>query len=94
MSTMNRSLRLLVEKWLGPTPAVPVRVTRFGRMSSNQRHYVCVEAMRPAGALAIYFFLHDDGVWCVFPPAVDRPAMRVHDLQHNTTLAEQVPLGV
>ncbi len=94
MDTNNGSLRLLVEKWLAPTPAMPVRVAQYGRMRSNQRRYVCVESLRPAGTLAIYFFLHEDGVWCVFPPAVDRPAMRVHDLQHNTTLAEQVPLGV
>jgi hypothetical protein len=74
---MNGSLRLLVEKWLGPTPAMPVRVTQFGRMPSNQRRYVRVEALRPAGTLAIYFFLHDDGTWRVFPPEVERPAMSV-----------------
>jgi hypothetical protein len=79
MGTMNRSLRLLVEKWLGPTPVMPARVTRFGRMRSSQRRYVCVEVLRPAGALTIYFFLHDDGMWCVFPPAVERPVMSVHD---------------
>ncbi|MGF6875100.1 hypothetical protein [Paraburkholderia sp. MM5477-R1] len=83
MSTIKSSLRLLVEKWLGPTAAMSARVTRFGRMRSNQRRYVCVEALRPAGTLAIYFFLHDDGVWCVFPPAVERPAMSVHDLQRD-----------
>jgi hypothetical protein len=75
MDAMDGSLRLLVEKWLGPTPAMPARVSRFGRMPSTQRRYVCVEALRPAGALIIYFFLHDDGKWCVFPPQVDRPVM-------------------
>jgi hypothetical protein len=78
MSTMNSSLRLLVEKWLGPNPAMAVRVTQFGRMSSNQRRFVCVEELRPTGKLAIYFFRHDDGVWCVFPPTVKRPAMSIH----------------
>lgn len=78
MSTMNRSLRLLVEEWLGTTPAAAVRVKKFGRMSSNQQRFVCIEALRPAGKLAIYFFLHDDGVWCVFPRAVNRPAMSIH----------------
>jgi hypothetical protein len=77
MGSGDRSLRLQVEKWLGPTPATPVRVTRFGRIPSSRRRYVCVEAFLPAGALAIYFFLHDDGTWCVFPPAVERPAMNV-----------------
>lgn len=74
---MNGSLRLRVEKWLGPTAATPVRVTRFGRMPINRRRYVCVEALRPAGALAICFFLHDDDTWCVFPPEVKRPAMSI-----------------
>jgi hypothetical protein len=76
MNTGQRSLRLLVEKWLAPTPAMLVRVTRFSRTRSNQRRYVCVEASRPAGSLAIFFFRHDDGSWCVFPPATERPAMR------------------
>jgi hypothetical protein len=77
MGTVHRSLRLVVEKWLGSTPAMPVRVTRFGRMPSNRRRYVCVEVLRPGGAVAIYFFLHDDGTWCVFPPGIERPAMGV-----------------
>ena len=77
MDTVQGSLRLLVEKWLGPTKAMPARVTRFGGMSSGQRRYVRVEVLRPAGAIAIYFFLHDDDTWCVFPPRVKRPAMSV-----------------
>ncbi|REE06481.1 hypothetical protein B0G71_8156 [Paraburkholderia sp. BL27I4N3] len=74
MSSVERSLRLLVDKWVGLTP---VRVIRFGRTSSGQRRYVCVEALRSAGALEICFFLHGDGTWYVFPPAVDRPAIGV-----------------
>ncbi|RQR43658.1 hypothetical protein DIE21_34930 [Burkholderia sp. Bp9140] len=77
MGAVDTSLRTLVEKWLGQTPAMPIRVTRFGRMPSNRRRYVCVEALRPAGVLAIYFFLHDDGAWYVFPPEVERPVMSV-----------------
>jgi hypothetical protein len=76
--TMNgneKSLRRLIDKWLAPTPAIPVRVTRFTGMRSDQRRYVCVQAARPAGSLAIFFFRHDDGSWCVFPPAIERPAM-------------------
>jgi hypothetical protein len=76
MNTGRMSLRLLVEKWIAPTSARPARVARFSRMSSNQRRYVCVEALRPTGTLVIFFFRHDDGAWRVFPPAVDRPAMR------------------
>jgi hypothetical protein len=77
MSTEHTPLRLLVEKWLGPTRVMPARVTRFGRIPSNRRRYVCVEVSRPAGALAVYFFLHDNGTWQVFPPEIERPAMRV-----------------
>jgi hypothetical protein len=66
MNTAQQSLRALVDKWLAPTPGTPTRVTRFSRMSSNHRRYVCVETARQTGVLAIYFFRHDDG-WCVFP---------------------------
>jgi len=80
MNTGQMSLRLLVDKWLAPTPAMPVRVTRFSRTSSNHRRYVRVEALRPTGLLAILFFRHDDGSWCVFPPSIEseRPAMRFY----------------
>jgi hypothetical protein len=80
---MKGSLRSLVEKWLAPSPATPVRVTRFGRMRSSQRRYVCVEGLRPAGALAIYFFHHDDGEWRVFPPADECPAMSAHEVHRE-----------
>jgi|ERR1700674_11923 hypothetical protein len=76
MNGSEKSLRRLIDKWLAPTPAIPVRVKRFSGMRSNQRRYVCVEASRSAGSLVIFFFRHDDGSWCVFPPATERPAMR------------------
>jgi len=69
------SLRGLVDKWLAPTAAVPARVTRFSRMPLERRRYVCVETAHPTGTLSIFFFRHDDGSWCVFPPAGQRPAM-------------------
>nr|WP_224029159.1 hypothetical protein [Paraburkholderia caribensis] len=75
MDSVDGSLRVLVEKWLGPAPGTRVRVIEFGRLRSSRRRYVCVEASRPAGALVIYFFHHDGGMWRVFPPAPDRPAM-------------------
>ena len=37
MNDSGKSLRFVVEKWFAPTPAIPVRVTEFGRTSSNQR---------------------------------------------------------
>jgi hypothetical protein len=76
MNSGEKSLRWLIDKWLAPTPAMPVRVTRFSGTLSNQRRYVRVEASRPTGSLAIFFFRHDDGSWCVFPPAAERPTMR------------------
>lgn len=77
MGSMDGSLRLLVNKWFGTTPETPVRIIAFGRLPSNQRRYVCVEALRPTGALVIYFFHHDGGTWRVFPPASERPAMSI-----------------
>ena len=75
MNSADGTLRLLVEKWLAPTPETKVRVIRFGRLTSGRQRYAYVEAIRPAGAFALYFFLHDDGRWRVFPPASERPAM-------------------
>jgi hypothetical protein len=76
MNASEKSLRLVVEKWFAPTPAMPVHVTEFGRTTSTQRRYVRIEALRPAGPLAIFFFQHDDGSWNVFPPIAVMPAMR------------------
>jgi hypothetical protein len=74
MNTAQQSLRSLVDKWLAPTAAMPARVTRFSRLNSNHRRYVCVEASHPSGMLALFFFRHDDG-WCVFPPSTNAPTM-------------------
>lgn len=80
MYTGHMSLRLLVDKWLAPTAATPVRITHFSRTGSNGTRYVRVEALRPTGLLAILFFRHDDGSWCVFPPSTEgeRPTMRAY----------------
>jgi hypothetical protein len=75
MDTGKRSLRSQIEKWLAPTRVSPLRVTRFGRTRQGVR-YVCVEVARFAGPLTIAFFHHEDGNWCVFPPATGRPGMR------------------
>lgn len=80
MNTSERSLRLVVDKWFTPTTATPVRVTEFGRITSTQRRYVRIEALRPAGLLVIFFFRHDDGSWNVFPPIAEMPAMRACQL--------------
>jgi hypothetical protein len=74
----DRSLRSLVEKWLGPTSQTPIRVTRAGSAQSSQVAYVHVELLLPRGPVGLFFFRHRDGSWCVFPPDGERPVMRVH----------------
>lgn len=36
----DRSLRLLVEKWLAPLAATPLHVTHFGRTRNDGTRYV------------------------------------------------------
>lgn len=76
MINAEKSLRLMVEKWLEPNSALRVRVTQFRRMHANRGRYVRVEALRPAGPVEIFFFRHGDGTWCVFPPEPERPMLR------------------
>nr|WP_240975287.1 hypothetical protein [Paraburkholderia aromaticivorans] len=68
MNPAQRSLRLLVEKWLTPTAAAAIRVTRFSRTGFSKRRYVNIEVDRPGGSVSLFFFQHDDGTWQVFPP--------------------------
>jgi hypothetical protein len=75
MNTQRDSLRRIVDKWLAPTPAAPVRDIRLCRMQANHVRYVRVEALRPTGVLALFFFRHDDGSWQVFPPEAVRMMM-------------------
>ena len=77
MGTREKSLRVLVENWLGPDAAKHARVTRFSHSRRKQWRYVCVEADHPSGRLAFVFFRHDEGSWCVFPPEYKRPAMNI-----------------
>ncbi len=68
----EQSLRFLVDKWLAPMPSIPVRVTEFSRTRRDGTRYVRVETASPEGLRALFFFRHDDGCWCVFPPTADR----------------------
>src|SRR5580698_6225293 len=76
-STHEYSLRTQVDKWLAPSLSTPVRVTEFSRTRFGGRRYVCVETALARGSRALLFFRHDDGCWCVFPPASDRPNMNL-----------------
>ncbi|MFM0741488.1 hypothetical protein PQQ51_29990 [Paraburkholderia xenovorans] len=69
----EQSLRFLVDKWLAPGPSSTVHVTEFSRTRVGGRRYVRVETCVEAGALSLFFFRHDDGCWCVFPPTADTP---------------------
>ncbi|OUL68200.1 hypothetical protein CA602_51850 [Paraburkholderia hospita] len=75
MNSSTSSLRSVIEKWLSPSPAMPIRVAEFSRTRSNRRRYVRVEVVGPTGRLALFFFRHDDGAWCVFPGEGQRPVM-------------------
>ncbi|KND56582.1 hypothetical protein BPUN_0063 [Candidatus Paraburkholderia kirkii] len=71
----ERSLRYQVEKWLAPG-SVPVHVRQFSRIRSDGRRYVCVETCHGKASRALFFFRHDDGHWCVYPPAPRQSNMR------------------
>ncbi|MDR5735017.1 hypothetical protein QCE47_22125 [Caballeronia sp. LZ025] len=76
MKSINeRSLRSQVEKWLAPA-SVPVHVTKFSRTRADHTRYVCVETLQGAASRALFFFRHDDGQWCVYPPAPQRANIR------------------
>jgi hypothetical protein len=77
MRTVDRSLHVQVEKWLGSVSSLQTRVTRFSRSAQNPWRCVRVEALRGSGTLSIVFFRHDDGSWCVFPPQGRRLTMNV-----------------
>ena len=77
MNTVDKSLRRLVDKWLGDMPQRSVRVTGYGHCQRNKWRYVRIETLCSSGARALFFFRHDDGSWCIYPPATRRPAMGV-----------------
>jgi hypothetical protein len=75
VSLSGRSLRTLVEKWIGMTDGV--RVTQFSHGREEQYRFVRVEGASDAAFIALIFFRHNDGSWCVFPPERKRPAMNL-----------------
>lgn len=84
----ERSLRFLVEKWLAPGPSIPVRVTEFSRTRGGGRRYVRVEAALASNARGLFFFRHDDGCWCVFPPTADRTQVPGEELADRLGLEQ------
>lgn len=70
-----KRLRMVVDKWLAPTPGTSIRVERIAAgIQGTQR--VRVELEGPRGTLSLVFFRHGDGAWYVFPPANPGVTMR------------------
>jgi hypothetical protein len=76
MASAEKSLRLMVERWLAPAAADQVRITRFRNRHSISECYVCVESFNATRPIAMFFFRHKDGTWRIFPPDRERPTMR------------------
>ena len=74
-TSSEQCLRFLVDKWLAPAPSAAVHVTEFSRTRLGGRRYVRVETSLQAGSRGLFFFRHDDGCWCVFPPTADTPSL-------------------
>jgi hypothetical protein len=79
--TAHRSFRSVELKcFLKPGSTAPVHVMEFSRTRVGHRRYVRVETSQPTGTRSLFFFRHDDGYWCVFPPDSDRAKMHVERL--------------
>ena len=76
MFLRDRSLRAQIEKWFPPSSVTPIQITRLSSHKClNSGRCVLVKATRSAGSVAIHFFQHRDGSWCVFPQTDERPAI-------------------
>jgi hypothetical protein len=75
VSLSGTSLRTLVDKWIGA--AGGIRITQFIHGVEEQYRFVRIESASDESPIALIFFRHDDGSWCVFPPARRRPAMKI-----------------
>ena len=76
MAGGEHSLRAVVDHWLTGR-AENVRVTAFRHGPARQRCYVCVEAIRSDGRMAMFFFRHLDGTWRIYPPSRKQLAFRI-----------------
>jgi hypothetical protein len=76
VSISGKTLRTLVDKWIGATNGI--RVTQFIHGRAGQYQFVRVEGASDDPPIALFFFRHEDGSWCVFPPERPRPAMNLN----------------
>jgi hypothetical protein len=67
VDAVARGLRLIVEKWLGTDFPEDLRINEAFGVAGNRRQYVRIEVPCRGEGAALYFFLHDDGTWDVFP---------------------------
>lgn len=74
MDEVEHSLRMLIERWVGPVETSRVHACVV-RSSAHRARCVRVEADRASGTLSLFVFRHQDGSWHVFPPAPPRPAI-------------------
>lgn len=80
MTIAEKSLRSAVEKWLAPDSTTAIRITPFNRTRANRWRYVHVDMQRLTNPIALLFFRHDDGTWCVFPPKALQPTLHLHEI--------------
>ena len=76
MYSGEKSLRMLLEKWLKLGAATTVHLSEFNRLPSDRTRYVRAVALRPEGLLTIVFFRQVGGSWNVYPPKPAAPTMR------------------
>lgn len=67
VDAVTRGLRRIVEKWLGTEFHFDLRISEACGIAGNRRRYVRIEVPCRNDGAALYFFLHDDGTWGVFP---------------------------
>jgi hypothetical protein len=69
-SAGTHSLRDQVQKWLALDVATAVRIDERGRLRPARTRYVLVGIQSTKGFRSMYFFLHSNGDWYVYPPPV------------------------
>ena len=75
MKKQTTSLRFHVHDWLGSVDNL--RVSRPARSKDMPCRAVRIEVTRAAAEIAIVFFRHRDGSWCVYPPSAFSPATKL-----------------
>ncbi|SAL63651.1 hypothetical protein AWB74_03384 [Caballeronia arvi] len=71
------SLRFQVERLVGSTRDDTMRVRFIERARIGSTRRLCLRIDWPQGSLPLFFFLHADGTWHLFPPEQSRPEMGV-----------------